>query len=227
MVKRTLNPEQPGPDKKKSPSPEDSGAVYEFRIAIEGSSPRIWRKLRVPGDFTLYDLHMALQICFGWTESHLHSFTINGTEYKSTDLPVGSFLSMDDESADELDYTLDALNLKEKEHFTYLYDFGDSWEHKLRVSKITLAAGDERRPRCLGGKRSGPLEDSGGIWGYENMLDILKNPEHEEYEEISEWAGDHDSEYFNLEEINRLLDKTFRPPPKASKPASSRKPAHR
>jgi hypothetical protein len=167
---------------------------------------------------------MALQICFGWTESHLHSFTINGKDYGQSELADDPF--MDDEFADESDYTLDELDLKEKQHFTYLYDFGDSWEHKVTVSKIVPAADDERRPRCLGGERSGPLEDSGGIWGYEDMLAILKNPEHEEYEEISDWAGDHDPEYFDLEEINRLLDKTFRPPPKAAKTASSRKPGN-
>jgi hypothetical protein len=172
----------------------------------------------------LYDLHIALQICFGWTESHLHSFTINGIEYGFSGLPDDSF--MDDAPADESEYTLDELNLKEKQSFTYLYDFGDSWEHKVTVSEIIPAAGGERRPRCLGGERSGPLEDSGGIWGYENMLDILKNPEHEEYEEISDWAGDHDPEYFNLEEINRLLNKTLRPPSGAVKPESSRKSAH-
>jgi hypothetical protein len=160
---------------------------------------------------------MALQRCFGWTESHLHSFTINGIEYGPSELSDDSFMSMDDAPADESDYTLDELELKEKQHFTYLYDFGDSWEHKVTVSKITSAAGDERRPLCLGGERSGPLEDSGGIWGYEDILAILKNPEHREYEEISGWAGKHDPEYFNLEEINRLLDKTFRPPSRAAK----------
>jgi hypothetical protein len=162
MAKRKLTPEQAGPDdwpnglavkpgKKKSPSPDDSGAVYVFRIVMEGSNPKIWRKLQAPEDFTLYDLHMALQICFGWTESHLHSFTINGREYGPSELSDESFMLIDDAPADELDYTLDELNLQEKQHFTYLYDFGDSWEHKVTVSQIIPAAGDERRPRVLKG----------------------------------------------------------------------------
>jgi hypothetical protein len=69
------------------------------------------------------------------------------------------------------------------------------------------------RPRCLEGERASPLEDSGGIWGYENMLEILADPNHEEYKEIHEWAGDVDPEYFNIEEINACLEEAFKPRP--------------
>ena len=52
-----------------------------------------------------------------------------------------------------------------------------------------------------------PPEDCGGVWGYENMLEILKQPKHEEYEELVEWLGDDDfdPEYFDKEEVNELL----------------------
>jgi hypothetical protein len=103
------------------------------------------------------------------------------------------------------------LELRPKRKFTYLYDFGDSWEHDITVSRIDPVGNNKElaRPLCLEGERAGPLEDSGGVWGYENMLEILKNPDHEEYEDTREWAGNYDSEHFDPEEINASLKRSF------------------
>ncbi|MDR2662418.1 MAG: plasmid pRiA4b ORF-3 family protein, partial [Treponema sp.] len=109
---------------------------------------------------------------------------------------------------------LSRLDLQPKQKFRYLYDFGDSWLHEITVSKIIPIGaenGELMRPRCLEGERAGPLEDSGGIWGYEEMLEILKNPDHERYEEIYAWAGDIDPEDADLEEINARLEQVFKP----------------
>jgi hypothetical protein len=186
-------------------------SAYVLRISIQGAVQPIWRKLSVPADYTLGDLHQILQIAFGWDDDHMHSFTVNSVQYgMMTDIGF----DYGDDMADEDDVCLYNLNLQPKQKFSYLYDFGDSWEHEIRVSKI-ISAGDEKwdltRPRCLEGKRASPLEDSGGIWGYENMLEILADPNHAEYEEIHDWAGDFDSEYVSIEEINVHLEKAFKP----------------
>jgi hypothetical protein len=96
------------------------------------------------------------------------------------------------------------LNLQPKQKFKYLYDFGDSWLHEIRVSKIIPIGAEDKeltRPCCLEGKRAGSFEDSGGIRGYGRILEILKDPNHEEYEEIHEWAGNFDPEYVNLNSL--------------------------
>jgi hypothetical protein len=186
--------------------------AYVLRVSIEETTPSIWRELSVPADCTLGDLHGILQIAFGWENDHMHSFTVNSQEYGMTDMGFGDGGDMTDED----DVCLYDLNLQVKQKFSYLYDFGDSWEHEIRVSKI-IPPEDENwdltRPRCLGGQRAGPLEDSGGVWGYESMLEILKDPNHKEYEEIHEWAGDFDPEYLSLEEINARLAQAFKPRP--------------
>jgi hypothetical protein len=168
--------------------------------------------LSVPADCTLGDLHRIIQIAFDWTDDHLHSFTVNSVEYGMTDMD----LDYGDDMADEDSVSLYDLSLRTRQKFSYLYDFGDSWEHEIRVSK-TIPAGDKQgdlaRPRCLGGERAGPFEDSGGIWGYESMLEILKDPNHAEYETIHEWAGDFDPEYVSLEDINTRLGEAFKPQP--------------
>ncbi|MDR1971223.1 MAG: plasmid pRiA4b ORF-3 family protein [Treponema sp.] len=186
--------------------------IYVFRIGIEGSNPRIWRKLRVPGNFTLADLHEAIQIAFDWTDSHLHSFTVGSTEYMM-EPEVGMEVYDEEDALCEDDYCLDDLNLREKGSFSYLYDFGDSWEHKITVNKVLPYTDEEAQPLCLDGKNAGPLEDSGGVWGYAEMLEILKNPRHEEYEETLEWAGDVDPLAFVPDKVNQTLKRVFAPVP--------------
>lgn len=73
---------------------------------------------------------------------------------------------------------------------TYEYDFGDGWRHKIVLEKVLSAEPGVKYPLCLSGKRACPPEDCGGIWGYEELLEIMKDPNHEEYEERMEWIGD-------------------------------------
>jgi hypothetical protein len=205
--------------------PSHPRLVYVLRVGIANITPRIWRSLSVPGDYTLGDLHEILQIAFGWEEEHLHSFTVNGVEYgRPLDDDMG--FGDDFDTIDEDTVSLYDLRLGPKQKFSYLYDFGDSWTHEITVSKITPLDdedGEPERPRCLGGKRAGPLEDSGGPWGYMNMLEILKDPNHEEYEETYEWAGDFDPEYVSPEKINAFLEQRFNPPAGKRKAAGKSK----
>ncbi|MDR3162210.1 MAG: plasmid pRiA4b ORF-3 family protein [Spirochaetaceae bacterium] len=196
---------------KQTPSNRPQQA-YVLRVSIKETKPPIWRKVSVPADYTLGDLHRMLQIAFGWDDSHMHSFTINLVEYGMT----GMDFDYGDDMADEDSVCLYDLDLQPDQKFSYLYDFGDSWEHEIRVSKI-ISAGDEKwdltLPRCLGGKRAGPLEDSGGVWGYESMLEILRDPARPEYKDFHEWAGDFDPEYVGIEEINASLEEAVKPRP--------------
>jgi hypothetical protein len=197
--------------------------MFFFHISIEDSKPVIWRKLRVPGSFTLGDLHEAVQIAFGWTDSHLHSFTVNSVEYMK-ELEPGMEIYHEEDVLREDDYRLDGLGLREKQNFSYLYDFGDSWEHRITVSKITpLREGDEPEPPlCLDGKYACPLEDSGGVWGYAGILDAMKDPGNAENEDILEWAGDFDPLEFDLDSVNRVLKKVF-PPARKAAPGRAKK----
>lgn len=186
--------------------------AYILRVSIKGIKPQIWRKLSVPDDYTLGDLHYILQAVFDWDDDHLHSFTVNSTEYRSTKYEMGMDLIYND-TADEDSVCLYDLDLQPKQKFIYVYDFGDSWKHEITVSQIIPISAENAQPRCLGGKRASPLEDSGGIWGYEAMLEALQDPHSKKYEEMHEWAGDFDPEYFNLEEINAHLEKIFKSTP--------------
>jgi len=74
------------------------------------------------------------------------------------------------------------------------------------VEKILPLQTDMHSPLCLAGKRACPPEDCGGIWGYAELLEVLQDPEHPEYEERLEWLGDSfDPEAFDLDEVNQIL----------------------
>jgi hypothetical protein len=50
--------------------------VHVLRVELKGSKPPIWRKLAVPSDMTLGELHDTIQIAMGWEDDHLHQFRL-------------------------------------------------------------------------------------------------------------------------------------------------------
>jgi len=140
------------------------------------------------------------QIAMGWEDYHLHEFLHKREHYGPVVDEYG------DNPEDESSYNLDDLLKRVGSSFTYLYDFGDSWEHEVVVEKITPLSKQSKLPQCTTGARACPPEDVGGICGYERMLKILRNTDHEEYEETLEWLGDDfEPKSFDKEVVNRKL----------------------
>ncbi len=178
--------------------------IYQIQIALKGSKPKIWRRILVPSDIFLSDFHKIIQTTMGWTNSHLHQFIKDRTFYARKILDDVLWGEMD--SIDYSKIRIYDLLKKEKDKIIYEYDFGDGWEHDIILEKIETNVRDKYIPTCLDGKNNCPPEDCGGIWGYSDMLEILKHPEHEEYEEYIEWLGEEfDPKYFDKVEINELL----------------------
>jgi hypothetical protein len=176
--------------------------VYQFKITLKGSKPPIWRRIQVPETYTFWDLHVAIQDAMGWSFSHLHEFEV-------IDPLTGSVVSIGTPHKDYWKEVLPEWKVKIADYFSmenrsvdYVYDFGDNWVHKVELEKILPAEEGINYPICVKGKRACPPEDCGGIWGYEELLEILKNPNHEEYEETLEWLGeDFDPEHFDPKEV--------------------------
>jgi hypothetical protein len=90
--------------------------------------------------------------------------------------------------------------------FRYEYDFGDGWLHQVTVEKVLPADPEMRLPLCLKGKRACPPEDVGGVWGYENFLEAIRDPDHPEHDEYLEWVGgEFDPESFDIDDVNAAL----------------------
>ena len=180
---------------RKRPKPK----VYELRIELDGIVPSVWRRIIVPGTITLPELHDLLQLVMGWTDSHLHSFTIGKHTYSSK---AGNGDLAEMKMIDESGHALVDLLGESVKTFLYEYDFGDSWEHVLEFEGAHPREPHARYPRCLAGARACPPEDVGGTSGYEDFLAVIADPEHEEHEDMLHWAGgSFDSEAFSAERI--------------------------
>ncbi len=175
-------------------------SIYQLKVTLKYSRPPIWRRLQVASTDTLEDVHVALQIAMGWTNSHLHQFMKDGVCYG---IPDEEFPS---DMLDEIDCRLDHVLKKEKDTLIYEYDFGDSWVHEVVLEKILPFKVDVKLPVCLKGSRACPPEDIGGVPGYEMFLEAIADPSHPEYEDMLEWiGGDFDPEQFDFAEVNDLL----------------------
>ena len=210
-------------------------SVYQLKVSIAGARPPIWRRVLVRADSTLAALHLVIQALMGWYDDHLHEFEapLPGETsqlkrsarrdyrlFRSNFDPSGQPLDwiMDDGQEDEATAILAEVAPAEKTRFSYIYDMGDYWEHDILVEKIIPAAPDGVYPTCLTGKRNGPIEDCGGLWGYEEMLEILADPAHQEHRQRKAWLEEvygvtaWDGAAFDLEAINnRLETRRFNP----------------
>jgi hypothetical protein len=156
--------------------------VYQLKITLNEVQPVIWRRVQVPGGYTLDRVHRVIQHAMGWQDYHLHSFEIGGVQYGEPD-PDGELALRD-----ELDTRLDSIATKGS-RFTYIYDFGDWWEHDVAVEDVFPAEPDERYPICVGGERACPPEDVGGAYGYGELLVAIADPAHPEHETMRSWLG--------------------------------------
>ena len=179
------------------PTPHE---IYQLKVTLSGVKPPIWRRVLVPCDLTLAQLHTVLQTAMGWENYHLHEFRIGGLTIGAPDPDAPRTLL--NEKKVRLRNVLDKVGAKG----VYTYDFGDGWEHNIVVEKVLTPEPGVEYPVCTAGKRRGPPEDSGGPFGYENLLEALGNPKHEEHKAMREWIGEgFEPEVFSVDDVNRRL----------------------
>ena len=177
--------------------------IYQLKVTLKESKPPIWRRFQVPGNVTLHRLHLILQSIMGWTNSHFYRFDIESIQYSVPD-PDDDFNEL--HFVDSRRTRLIKVASREMARFTYEYDFGDSWEHEILIEKILPADPGAQYPVCLAGKRACPPEDCGGIGGYDELLETIRDPLHENYESMMEWlGGSFDPEEFDIDQVSRIL----------------------
>ncbi|MBX7255885.1 MAG: hypothetical protein K1Y02_05955 [Candidatus Hydrogenedentes bacterium] len=179
---------------------EQSGPeVFQIKITLDDIKPPIWRRVLLPGNASLADLHFLIQDAMGWENGHLHEFEIAKKSYG----PMND--ELDTEWLDESEYTLNDVFEGTKASAKYTYDFGDSWVHTVNVEKRVPYDDELEYPMCVAGERACPPEDCGGVCGYLNLVEALANPESQENQDTLEYFGDWDPEYFDVDEANEAI----------------------
>ena len=162
--------------------------ICTLRIELRDSDPLIWRQIEVPTSITLKILHDVVQAAMGWFDQHLWEFRIGQRWFG---------LPMDEDWGTEPRTEAAKVHLRElltprRTVITYVYDFGDEWEHRLILTNIRPSEPGIGYPRYVAGEGNAPPEDSGGIPGFYEKLDIAANPSHPECHEIKTWLDDYD-----------------------------------
>jgi hypothetical protein len=180
--------------------------VLQLKVTLAEIEPPVWRRLRIPMDYTLARLHKVIQAAFGWTDSHLHRFRIHGEDYAPVDLE-------NEPGTRDEKVSLKQVGLRLKTKIRYDYDFGDSWEHQILVEGLLLLEEPAEVPACIGGQRKCPPEDCGGAGGYQEMLDALRNQRDPRGEELRLWLGTRtwNAEAFDLGQVNEAIAKATAP----------------
>ncbi len=183
--------------------------IARLKVVLDDVAPPVMRRLEIPLSLRLDRLHTVLQVAMGWTDSHLYEFRIKGIGFGIPD-PYGGY---GDGPLDARKATLlDAVEDTGAKSFKYLYDFGDGWEHSIKIERIAPAVDGLTYPRLIEATGRCPPEDIGGRWGYQEAREALADPSHERHEEIAEWwdADDLDPHDVNIPAIEAELTKLAR-----------------
>lgn len=211
--------------------------LLQVRISVVGSEPEIWRLVEVDSSLTLDRVHEVIQRVIGWRDCHLHFFTdtdpyerlpnTGGQGLAPRQWQTQNSLDNDLDGLPETEWTLGQVLTESSGPLFYEYDFGDGWIHRLELIEVIPTATGDPMARVIQAERRGPLEDSGGIGGYTELLYALGDPAHERHDELAQWVAgtlgpwqSFDPGAVDIDQINRELDWLFTAPDDGSQSAA-------
>jgi hypothetical protein len=183
-----------------------SSTLYQLYIELENVQPAVWRRLLLPAEMRLSELHPILQAAMGWQDMHYYCFVTADQRFFTDEEVINQ--GFDEWQDDTTARLQDVLTMTKPELF-YEYDFGDGWRHRIRLEKaLPLIGAQPSEALCLAGENACPPESCGGIPGYQHLVAILKDPQHDEYEELCDWLGtdSFDPAYFDEKSVNARLE---------------------
>jgi hypothetical protein len=161
-------------------------------------TPAIWRRLLVPDDMPLLELGAFMVGAMGWNASHLFAFEVDGKRY---DIRFEDGMDLDDSL--DMQGVIARDVLRPGIEAALQYDFGDDWWHRIEVVDHRAIDKDDKPPRLVDGERACPPDDSGGPFGFAEMLDAVADPDHSEHEDMRDWLGDFDAAAFDKKKLDR------------------------
>jgi hypothetical protein len=152
--------------------------IARLKITLDDVEPRVLRRIEVPLTIRLDHLHLALQAAMGWTDTHLYEIRAGDVGWGVPDPDWG------DEVLDACKARLlDVLEDVGVKTLRYIYDFGDGWDHTIKIERITDAMPGVAYPRLVEATGRCPPEDIGGPGGYAEFLAAIADPTHERHAE--------------------------------------------
>ena len=161
-----------------------ASTIARLKITLDEVTPAVQRRVEVPLTIRLDRLHLVLQAALGWSNSHLYEIRARDTGWGIPDR---------DWSDGPLDAAksrlIDVLEDVGGKTLKYLYDFGDGWEHTVKIEQIADAVPGVLYPTLIDGTGRCPPEDVGGPWGYSEFIEAVADPNHARHAELAQWLG--------------------------------------
>ena len=139
--------------------------VLQFRVELLLMPLPVWRRIIVPGNYSFWDLHVAIQDAMGWDDRHLHQFTVDepgGDGRLRFGIPDDSGFYGVEEVLPGWEHRVNTFMKPGALPVLYTYDFGDEWQHEILLEATLRADKSQILPRCMAGQGNCPPEDSGG-----------------------------------------------------------------
>ena len=184
-----------------TPRKRTAATILQLRIDLRGTKPKIWRRVLVPQTITLRKLHPVIRAAFGWGGGHLHEFIAGDGERFGSPDPM-----YDDAGAVSSD-NVRLTTVLRSSTLSYVYDFGDYWDHRITVDKTLPGDPLLELPFCASPADATPPEDCGSVSGYADFVHAMADPNHPEHAHFAQWigAGTCDPTAFDSIEVNDRL----------------------
>jgi len=164
-----------------------AATIARLKITLDHVKPVVLRRVEVPFDIRLDRLHLTIQAAMGWTNSHLYEIRAGGVGWSTPDPDADWGGDCMDARKARLGDILEDIGTKT---LKYLYDFGDGWEHTIKIERLVDPEPGMLYPNLIEAKGHCPPEDVGGPWGYGELLEAIADPNHERHSEFKEWLAD-------------------------------------
>ena len=187
--------------------------AFDMNVKLDLDGKDAIRRLRVPAHITFLQLHKLMQAAFDWKNYHLFSFGMfeqwNENPYSHPDVE----LVLESKFYDAYESNPNANSVAEVKLMDYIpeynkilytYDYGDDWRHYIEIEN-TINGCKEELPLLLSGEGDSPPEDVGGSGGYAEFLEVIANPEHEDYDHYTTWSNSMRWKSFDFEKTARRV----------------------
>jgi hypothetical protein len=188
-------------DETTSPRPVSKGVkIYQFKIRLLETEPEVWRRVEIPGDFTVAQFQKAVMMSIGWIPGHWSVFTgpdgesIEDPAEKHSGLKTGKKGKSQEKDATKI-RVCELYDMEKK--MSMLRVGAECWLHEIELEGIKDLAGRKHYPKCTDGENACPPEECGGSEGYVELMKALADPKHADHEEMKEWLVSQGYEKFD------------------------------
>lgn len=161
--------------------------IARLKITLDHVKPAVMRRVEVPFNIRLDRLHLTIQAAMGWTNTHLYEIRAGDVSWSTPSSDTGWADDFLDAGKARLVDVLEDVGVKK---LRYIYDFGDGWQHTIKLERLVDAEPGALYPRLIAASGRCPPEDVGGPWGYAELLEAIHDPKHQRHADLKEWIPD-------------------------------------